>query len=372
MFDLNPLYMSKFRAKWKHLNCLSLSATNPQPFTLDELNQLLGENILNFDPQMSLDYGNASGLPALRHALKTHLFPSLEEENIITSAGAQEGIFVAMHALLKKGDEVISFSPIFEPLIKCAQDLGCKVQLLPLSEERGWTIDFNRFEELVSENTKMVIINFPHNPTGAHLRIEELEEIISICRRKDVWLFSDEVFRGLEHEPKNRLPAVASMYEKGISIGVVSKSHGTPAFRVGWIASPSPRFLKNALLVKGYLSICNDLFSEHALVPVINHSNLIFETHRKGLVENLKKLDLLAEKYPHFSFVSPEGGCTVFASCGQDSDIFADALAKDAGLLVIPGKAFCSTSNAFRLGYSFNNFGERLVGFDNALSKVRT
>ncbi len=371
MPTFETLYMGGFRKKWRGKAPLSLNATNPQPYTLEELNLLVGADILKMDSDLLLGYNSREGLPELRNALNRYLYPMLNPQNLITTAGGNEAIFISMHALLEKGDKVISFTPTFEPLIKTAQDIGCDVKLLELNEHEGWKLELDKFEALVCDQTKMVIMNFPHNPTGALIDQKTLDRIVTLCRKHEVWLFSDEVFRGLEHSADLQLEPVAEIYEKGISIGVLSKSHGVPSIRVGWIASQSLPFLQRAIEVKNYLSICNGTIGEKIAVPIIESSSKIFENHLDLLVSNLTILEKLKEIYPHFDFCSPKAGCTVFASVNEDSLVFAERLINEQNLMVIPGKAFVTKANAFRLGFSYDDFETRIKGLVKVLDQGR-
>ncbi|MEE9493666.1 MAG: pyridoxal phosphate-dependent aminotransferase [Gammaproteobacteria bacterium] len=342
------LYTTRFREKWMPYQPTSLHASNPHPFTVRELDLLIGENVLSIGSETLLDYGVDSGYPPLRQALVEQLYPQLQADNVLTCAGAQEGIYLCMHALLEKSDKVIAFTPLFEPLIATARDISCQIELLALDSENGWKIDFQQLAETIDDQTKMLIINYPHNPTGSHLTEEELGAIIALCQQHDVWLFSDEVFRGLEHDKADRLTTVAESYEKGISLGAISKAFGVPAIRVGWLVSQRHSFLDRCKTIKGYLSICNDQLGERLAVNLVKQAEILFDHHRQRLVANLQ---LLENYKPELDFHSPKAGCTVFANVAMDSERFAENLVKKTGLLVIPNKAFCTRHNAVRLGF---------------------
>ncbi len=355
MATFKNLYMTSFREKWLSYNPVSLHSSNPQPLTLGELETLTQQKLLSLSPDTSLGYGSDSGYLPLREALSEQLYPELGTDNILTCAGAQEGIYITMHALLEADDKVIAFTPIFEPLISIAQQIGCDIELLALDSKNEWKIDLQALAEAIDDKTKMVIINYPHNPTGALLSEEELQVIISLCEQHNVWLFSDEVFRGLEHNKADRLPPVAEKYHKGVSLGVLSKAFGVPAIRVGWLACQDDSFLKRCKTIKGYLSICNDQLGEMAAVSVVKHAETIFMHHRQLLVSNLELLEgfvsELQEEHQGIVFQTPKAGCTVFASLSIEAEQFAESLVKQAGLLVIPNKAFCTDVNAIRLGF---------------------
>ncbi|MEN8219227.1 MAG: pyridoxal phosphate-dependent aminotransferase [Pseudomonadota bacterium] len=150
----------------------------------------------------------------------------------MTTSGAQEGIYCCIHALLEKNDKVLAITPVFEPLISTAKEIGCHIIIQSLEPKKVWELDLSQLETNLKQGIKLLIINFPHNPTGAMLTFQQLKQIISLCDKYDCWLLSDEVFRGLEHDESKRLPHVADIYPKGISIGVLSKSFALPGIRV--------------------------------------------------------------------------------------------------------------------------------------------
>jgi len=365
METFENLYMTSFREKWLSYHPVSLHSSNPQPLTWGELEALIQQKLLSISPDTSLGFGSDSGYFPLREALSEQLYSELCADNVLTCAGAQEGIYITMHALLEKGDKVIAFTPIFEPLIATARQIGCDIELLKLDSKNVWEIDLPVLAEAIDDETKMVIINYPHNPTGALLSDEELQGIISLCEQHNVWLFSDEVFRGLEHNKADRLPSVAEKYPKGISLGVLSKAFGVPAIRVGWLACQDEGFLKRCEVIKGYLSICNDQLGEMAAVSVVEHAETIFQHHRQILVPNLKLLESLVSEFQGeyqgvIDFQIPKAGCTVFASLSIDAEQLAESLVKQVGLLVIPNKAFCTELNAIRLGFGNVNYQKHL------------
>ena len=357
--------MTHFREKWVSKTKTPLHSSNPQPFTLGELEELMGEPLLTLSADTVLGYGSDLGYQPLRQAVSGQLYPDLHSDNLLTTTGAQEGIYISMHALLNRGDKVIAFTPIFEPLIATAQRIGCAVELLPLDSNNSWQIDLQRLEESIDDKTRMVIINYPHNPTGSLLSKEALEAIIALCRQHDVWLFSDEVFRGLEHKPEDRLPAAAEHYEKGISLGVLSKSFGLPTIRVGWLACQNQAFLKQCKTVRSYLSICNDQLGERAATVVVQHSEAIFDYYRQHLLANYALLDEFKRITPEIDFYPAKGGCTVFAKLAVDSEQLAEKLVKETGLLVIPNQAFCTAENAVRLGFGNVDYEKHLAMFSS-------
>ena len=187
---------------------------------------------------------------------------------------------------------------------------------------------------------------------------EQLLQIINICERSNCWILSDEVFRGLEHNPDDRLPAVSDLYEKAISISVLSKAFALPALRVGWISCQNKQILDKTLQVKDYLSICNSLFDEKVATKLIPHHDRIWEKNRLLLIENLEQLNRHFEKYQNkFKLIQPQAGCTIFPIINaiQTAAEFSEQLIQSKNLMLLPNKLFLSKLNGFRLGFGYDH-----------------
>ena len=141
----------------------------------------------------------------------------------------EEAIFVAMQVLLKPGDHVIAMLPAYQSLYELARSLGCMVTPWMVEPTKsGWHLDLDRLEKCLTPQTRLVVINFPHNPTGLLASQAELDQIVAFARQHSLYLFSDEMYHFLEYDLGRRLPPVASIYEKGISLSGLSKSFALP------------------------------------------------------------------------------------------------------------------------------------------------
>lgn len=256
-----PLAIDHYRAEHFNPALRSICQSNPEPLTLGELEGLIGPLADLFSQIDRPGYSPSRGSEALRQAI-THLYTDITPEQVVTFAGAQEAIFCIMHSLLEPGDRVVAITPVFEPLIKNAQDAGCEVITVPLQHGDKWSLDLDHLQRLIKDHCRMLVLNFPHNPTGAMLPDTDLRQLIDWCRQNEVWLVSDEVFRGLEYDPSQRLTAAADQYTRAISIGVMSKAFALPAIRIGWIACQDRTVLQRVCEIKAYLSICNGYFDE--------------------------------------------------------------------------------------------------------------
>lgn len=348
-----------------------MGASAPESISLQELLSLADQQGLQQWSELSLGYSSSQGDPRLRESIAAS-YPGLSDSNIITFAGAQEAIFVAYHALLQANDRVQVILPIFEPLSLVAQGIGAKIDavILQLTEAGGWCLDMNQWVEAIGEKTSMSVINFPHNPTGRLIHHDELGVIVEHCARNNCWLFSDEVFRGLEYQRADQLPPVASIYEKGISLGVMSKAYGLGGVRVGWIACRDQRLIERMLQIKQYLSICNGRTDEILALIALQHAPQLLKKNQKT---NRKNIDLLKSQASEISTMlkwhEPDAGCVAFPSLidGQSAREFAKSILDKTGVMVIPGDCFIWGEAHFRIGFGRSDFPHVLEKFMNYL-----
>lgn len=233
-------YLAKYEFSAKYLLCCS----DAESFAMSEIISMADEQERDLWNNLRLGYTEALGLPALRATVAHELYNGLEVENILMFAGAEEGIFCALHAIIEEGDHVIVLTPCYQSLLEIPKSKGADITEIQLKEENDWGIDLHATFEAIKPNTKCIIINFPHNPTGQMLEEKELKRLVDICQAKGIWLFSDEVYRllGAPNEPW-AMPA-ACLYEKGLSLGVMSKAFGMAGLRIGWIACQDKAILK--------------------------------------------------------------------------------------------------------------------------------
>ncbi len=159
------------------------------------------------------------------------LYTSIQPENILVHTGAEEAIYLFMHAMLKDNDHVIVHAPHYQSLSEVAKGIGCQVSPWIAREENGWALDLNELRHLMRTTTKAVIINTPHNPTGYLMSRADFDELNKFVQEEKLLLFSDEVYRESEYDPAARLPAACDYGEHAVSLGVTSKTYG-----LGWSA----------------------------------------------------------------------------------------------------------------------------------------
>ena len=303
-----------------------------------------------------LGYTETWGAPDLREAIAT-TFESRHADDVLCFAGASEGIFAANNVLLNASSHAIVVTPNYQSHETLPVAI-CEASGVPLDPNDEWSLDIDRVAAAIRPNTKLLTINFPHNPTGAILDRERYAALIELCRHHGIHILHDEIFHGLGPTGTEHLPLVADEYELGLSLGVMSKSYGLPGLRVGWIASQDHDLLGQMERFKHYLSICSSGPSERLAIIGLQHRDALLARNNAIIDENLPKFDAFFDRFPDlFEWHRPQGSCMAFPRyLGSDGvEEFARRLVEESGVLVLPSTIYSSDlgptpNDRFRIG----------------------
>lgn len=316
-----------------------------------------------------LAYTEVPGSEALRTVIAS-LYDTMSPDNILVHAGAQEPIFNFMNVILDEGDHIVSQFPIYQSLFEVAHAIGCDVSKWALEEtQMGWKMDIEKLKNMIQPNTKAIVLNSPNNPTGFTFTNKEIDEIVEIARQHDIYVFCDEVYKGVELDGEER-KWFADRYEKAISLGVMSKSYGLAGLRIGWLATQDMDLMGKLIKMKHYTSICSSGPSELLSVVALKNSDKILKKNVAIIEENIKIADDFFEKYPRlFEFKRPMAGPISFVKMNIDMPIadFCDKLVAEAGVLLLPSSIYSFEGQYFRMGFGRDNFEESLNKFDDYL-----
>ncbi len=330
-----------------------ISSSDCEPLTMPEVLELASPARRAQFENLWLGYTESQGHPELRGAIA-----DLHEESIsadhVMEVVPEEGIYVPMNALLNEGDHVIAIFPSFQSLYDIGRGIGCEVSFWRARcGETGWTFDVDELESLIQPNTSMLIINFPHNPTGALLERAQLERIVDLARRHDLILYSDEIYRFAEHDPAARLPSACELYDKAVVLGGLSKCFGLPGLRVGWLITRDAGLMHDLREMKSYTTICGSAPSEILALIALENS----ETLTKRCVTIVRENTAVARSFfdrhdDVFSIHYPQAGTVGLVELTADMDVseFADGAVREAGVMVLPAKVMKFEGNYFRIG----------------------
>jgi aspartate/methionine/tyrosine aminotransferase len=354
---LPPFALEQYFSRWEFTARHHLCASDLETLRLTELLALADADDRAAWDALTLGYTETLGAPALREAIAT-TYESVAPADILCLAGAGEGVFVAMHGLLSPRDHAITITPNYQSLESVPASL-CDTTGIPLDPDCRWALDLGRVRDAIRRNTRVICINFPHNPTGAIMARADLDALITIAREHQIYIFSDEVYRGIERRPDLQLPSVVDCYERGVSLGVMSKAYGLPGLRIGWVACRDAAALSRMHGIKHYLSICNAAPSELLAMIALKARSQILSRNRALIARNLPLLgEFFARHEDLFEWEIPDGGCIAYPRYRgtEGVETFARNLVERSGVLLLPASNYRSAlgptpSDRFRIGF---------------------
>ncbi|MEJ2413517.1 MAG: aminotransferase class I/II-fold pyridoxal phosphate-dependent enzyme [Anaerolineales bacterium] len=368
MNKIKPFKLERYFAKYEFNTEFTLCSSDCESLAIKDLlalEDIAEESFRNH----WLGYTESTGSPSLRREV-SQLYNGLEPEHILILSGAEEGIFTFMQAALEPGDHLIVQWPCYQSLFEIADSQGCKVTRWEAREENGWSLDTDELEKLVRPETRAIVINNPHNPTGYLMSQETYQQTWKLASSRGILLFSDEVYRESEYLANDRLPSACELGENGISLGVMSKSYGLAGLRIGWIATRDKSLLQNITRIKDYTTICSSAPSEFLAELALRHREKLLNRNLGIIMRNLKILDVFFKQYQkHFQWVKPKAGPIAFPRLLRGNvEQFCHQLVTQAGVLLLPGSIFDYPGNNFRLGFGRANLPEALDRLESFLS----
>jgi aspartate/methionine/tyrosine aminotransferase len=354
--QIEDFALERYFARWEFAVRHVLCASDVEPYSLAELLELSDDDGRARWDSMRLGYTESLGHPALREEIAA-LYPGLGSDDVMTFAGAEEAVFLCMHALLSAGDHAVVVWPAYQSLHAVARSIGASVTIVPLNP-RDWSLDVDAVAAAMRPNTRVVVINFPNNPTGAHIERDQFARLLTIAELHGAHLLSDEVYRFIEHSAA-QLPTAAECSASAISLGVMSKPFALAGLRVGWMATRDREFLSRVARLKDYTTICNAAPSEILALIALRARDRVLDRTRSIVRQNLAILDkFFDENGEHFSWTRPRAGSICFPLLKTGNiDEFAAALTEQEGVLLLPGSQFGYPGNHFRLGYGRRDMG---------------
>jgi aspartate/methionine/tyrosine aminotransferase len=367
---IKPFKLERYFAKHEFTAPYLLCCSDCEPLPMEELLEIADEESKRMWHDLKLGYTESQGHPTLRNEI-SKLYQNIEPEDVMVLA-PEEGIYIAMNTLLKKDDHVITTFPGYQSLYEIAYSIGCKVSHWKPREKNRWFFDINDLESLIEEKTRLLVINFPHNPTGATISQNELEKIIEIAERNNIFLFSDEMYRFLEYKPANRTASACDLSEKAISLFGMSKSFALAGLRIGWLTTKNHKLFSQIAAFKDYTTICNSAPSEILAIMALKSKNKIVKRNLEIIKSNLKLLDDFFEKYKQlFEWYKPKAGPIAFPKLKEDinvSEFCADLIEKE-GVLLLPSDQYDYEGNNFRIGFARRNMREALDKLEKYINK---
>ena len=337
--------LGEFLALWSGRATHDLSTSDSETLSLSSLLSMATSDARDGWHELRLGYTNPCGSQALRAAIAAR-HRVLRADDILCCCGAQEAVACVLKVLLPPGSHAVLLLPIYQPSELVLGSL-CAVTGLALREDEDWQPDPDRIEAALRPETRVVMMNFPNSPTGASVDPDRLEALVAICRRRGVWLVNDEIYRQTEIvQGVRQPPMLADLYERGVSINGLSKGFGLPGLRVGWIACRDRALLDAALVAKSTLSTCLSAGSVILAAIALAAEDRIVPAARAIGAANWRKLQAIIDARPDLFTQEPACNLAIcyprYLGMGG-ATAFADRLAREKGILLLPGMLWKTT-----------------------------
>jgi aspartate/methionine/tyrosine aminotransferase len=359
---IDDFALERFFARWEFAVRHLLCASDVEGYPMAELLALADPESRSLWDGLRLGYTESTGHPLLRAEIAM-LYDEIGSEDVLVFAGAEEAIFCLSNVLLGPGDHAVVTWPGYQSLHEVGRATGAEIALHELREEQGWDLDPDRLMALLRPNTRLVVVNAPHNPTGMLPTHEQWAGLTGEVAERGIPLLADEVYRFLELDERDRLVAGADAFEQGISLGVMSKSFAMAGLRIGWLATRDHDILARCAAFKDYTTICSSAPSEILALIGLRARDAVLVRSRAIIEPNLARLDaFFGDHASQFSWVRPRGGSIGFPRLLGDapSDAFAARLVEQEGVLLLPGSQFGHPGNPFRIGFGREDLPEAL------------
>ena len=371
---LDPFQLERYFGQYEFSVPYPLAASDCDGLSLAELLELADVPTRELWDTLRLGYTESQGHPLLREAI-AGLYEGCEPDQVLVGA-PEELIFIAANCLVHNGDHVVCTFPAYQSLYSVAESLHAEVGRWEPDEAQGWYFDPDRLAELIRPSTRLIVVNFPHNPTGALPRPDVYARILEIAEQYGISVFSDEMYRLLEGDEGDRLPAAVERYDKAVSLSGVSKTLGLAGLRIGWLVVRDQALMRRLIALKDYTTICSSAPSEILALAGLRARDEILARHRRRIARNVGLLSGFMTKYePLFSWVPPRGGTVCFPRLKSDSigtSEFCRLVREEADVLLAPSTVFDYGERHLRIGVGRENFPEGLLRLSTFLTSRRT
>jgi aspartate/methionine/tyrosine aminotransferase len=347
-------WLERYEGKTRY----NLAASTGPGWTLEDLRRLMTKEEDERLLKTSLSYQPGHGTESLRRELASMYGARAEEIQIVT--GASEALLALFFLAAEPGANVVLPYPAFPPFLAIPESLGLEVRRYPLEAKKGFAFDVSRVASLLDDRTKLVLVNSPHNPTGAVVSESDLRALEEATEKRGIQLVVDEVYHPIY---RGKAPRSAGEHTRATVLGDFSKAFSLSGIRVGWILERDPKRREDYWNARAHFSISNNFPGELLAEVAVRNRTRIFDRAREVASRNLSLLDAFFREHREIlDWVRPEGGMTAFPwlVASENARPFCEAAAAK-GVLLAPGDCFGFPSH-FRLG-----FGACAEGYDQAI-----
>jgi aspartate/methionine/tyrosine aminotransferase len=346
--QLKPFLLDMWLDRYEHDIEFNLAASEGPRWTLNEILNLASEEERQRFLHHKLHYSRPAGADGLRAAIADMQEVDIDAVQVVT--GASEALLILFWLAAESGANVVLPQPGYPPFSALPESLRIETRYYTVRKENDFRIDLDEIKRLVDRNTKLVLINSPHNPTGATISDAELDALHEFTASREIQLVSDEVYHPIYHgEPTrsaSRLPYATVIHD-------FSKAFPLSGVRTGWMIEHDPKRRELYWNARTIFSISNNTAGEMLAEIAMRHRDVVLGKTQKTATQNLRHLSVfMSEHRETLGWIPPRGGVTAFPwlVSGENSRAFCQAAA-DQGILLAPGDCWDAPSH-FRLGFA--------------------
>jgi capreomycidine synthase len=328
---------------------IDIGSSGVLDYSLKEVRELAGIAPEEFDEIVFRD-SPSLGRYDLREAIAAR-WGTGDADRVITTHGASEALYVLLMSLLERGDQIVTLAPAYHSHVSVAESIGCDVVRWPLREEDGFRPKLDDLAALVTDRTRVIVVNFPHNPTGVTLAPPELDRLLVIASSANAYVVWDAAFADLVYDA-DPLPDPAWSHSKVISVGTFSKAFGLPGMRFGWCVA-DPELISAMTNLRDMITLSLSPLVEFIALRVVRNADAFIDSRLKLASANRRLLIEWARR--HHGIIDlpvPQGGVTAFPLVRgyEDTTGMCKRMGDAYRALLIPGRAF-DHPRRVRLGF---------------------
>jgi aspartate/methionine/tyrosine aminotransferase len=364
---ITPFATEHFFAQYEFNTPYQLCNSDCETITISELLQMADVS-LNELGDLSLSYTESQGNPLLRQAIADD-YATATSDDIIILGTPVEGIYLTARALLDPGDEVIVLTPAYDALSNLFEHVVGAEQVKKwafTANKTGWKLDFEQLNSLITPKTKLLVLNFPHNPTGYLPTSHQLDQLVNLVERHNLWLFQDEMYHGLVHSGTTAIPSAADVGKRTVVLSGLSKTYGLPGLRTGWLVIQDEVLRENVMNWKFYTSICPPAPSEFLALAAWRVRQQLRQKNIAQIEHNLALAESFFARWPElFVWKRPLAGSVALVKMNIPSvTAFSTQIANEAGILIHPATTLGSDDQHMRMGFGRATFATALQKFE--------
>lgn len=358
--DMNSFLVDAYFTEHEGKASYMMGSSDPESLPLKEAVQDLSGYA-----DEPLGYALGNGYLPLREKLSA-LYETVAPDEIALMNGGEETIYVTMRALLSEGDEIVVQMPSYQSLSVIAEEIGCRIIAYRPDFAEEWSFHIAALREKITPHTKALILNYPHNPTGACLTAEDMAAVVRLCREYGLILISDEVYRFLRIDESYSDVSFADLYENTVAFGSFSKTFASPGLRLGWVATKSRELLAKLLAYRHFTSTCSNLPCQWIANELMKKRDAVIRRNNAIVRNNAALLKEFVQNHADlFAYVPPKGATMAYVKLlgGESAMAFCMEILEHTGVLIVPSSVLEQSDEYLRIGLCRESFPEcvRLV-----------